>query len=99
LLAHVKSLEEDLADIDQTMKKGTEAGTLSGDGLIKQTDAGKRLLKQLQAIKNASASSTEATAGDPPAPKPTTAVDGDGKVRRARTWCLDSHDPRLEDSS
>ncbi|KAG0246877.1 Dynamitin-domain-containing protein [Mortierella sp. GBAus27b] len=80
LLAHVKSLEEDLANIDQTMKKGTDAGTLSGDGLIKQTDTGKRLLKQLQAIKNASASSTEATAGDAPAPKPVTGVEGDGKT-------------------
>ncbi|ORZ14358.1 Dynamitin-domain-containing protein [Lobosporangium transversale] len=51
LLSHVKSLEHDLAEVGQTLGEGAASGILSSEGLIKQTDAGKRLLQQLQALK------------------------------------------------
>ncbi|KAF9993480.1 Dynactin subunit 2, partial [Modicella reniformis] len=69
LLAHVKSLEQDLTEIGQTLGEGSVVGTLSSEGLIKQTDAGKRLLQQLQAIKHASASSTDTAMEGVSAPK------------------------------
>ncbi|KAF9380479.1 Dynactin subunit 2 [Podila verticillata] len=55
LMSHVKSLEHDLSDIGQTLGEGSTNGVLSNDGLIKQTDTGKRLLQQLQAMKHMAA--------------------------------------------
>ncbi|KAF9366030.1 Dynactin subunit 2 [Mortierella sp. NVP85] len=80
LLAHVKSLENDLTEIGQTLGDGTGTATLSNDGFVKQTENGKRLLQQLQAMKNASISSAEATTGDAVVPKATAEVDSDGKT-------------------
>ncbi|KAF9345289.1 Dynactin subunit 2 [Mortierella sp. AD094] len=57
LLSHVKSLEHDLSEIGQAMGEGTASGALSNEGLIKQTDAGKRLMQQLQAMKLSATSS------------------------------------------
>ncbi|KAG0332945.1 Dynactin subunit 2 [Podila horticola] len=59
LMSHVKSLEHDLSEIGQTLGDGSTNGVLSNEGLIKQTDNGKRLLQQLQAMKHMAASSTE----------------------------------------
>lgn len=84
LLAHVKSLENDLTEIGQTLGDGTGTATLSNDGFVKQTENGKRLLQQLQAMKNASISSAEATTGDAVVPKATAEVDSDGKVKRGK---------------
>ncbi|KAG0234261.1 Dynactin subunit 2 [Actinomortierella wolfii] len=54
LMANVKSLESDLSEISQKLDEGAAAGVLSNEGLIKQTDAGRRLLQQLMALKNLS---------------------------------------------
>ncbi|KAF8976999.1 Dynactin subunit 2 [Entomortierella lignicola] len=81
LLSHVKSLEHDLSEIGQTLGEGTAAGVLSNEGLIKQTDAGKRLMQQLQAMK-LSANSTDVEMGDTSA-APKVSVDAavsDGKT-------------------
>ncbi|KAF9582474.1 Dynactin subunit 2, partial [Lunasporangiospora selenospora] len=59
LLAHVKSLNHDLQEIGQAMGDGTSSGVLSTDGLVKQTDTGRRLMQQLQAMKHNSVSSQE----------------------------------------
>ncbi|KAG0358932.1 Dynactin subunit 2 [Podila minutissima] len=59
LMSHVKSLEHDLSEIGQTLGDGSTNGVLSNEGLIKQTDNGKRLLQQLQAMKHMAASTTE----------------------------------------
>ncbi|KAF9207058.1 Dynactin subunit 2 [Haplosporangium sp. Z 27] len=81
LLSHVKSLEHDLSEIGQTLGEGTAAGVLSNEGLIKQTDAGKRLMQQLQAMK-LSANSTDVEMEDTSA-APKVSVDAavsDGKT-------------------
>ncbi|KAF9174406.1 Dynactin subunit 2 [Mortierella sp. AD011] len=81
LLSHVKSLEHDLSEIGQTMGEGTASGALSNEGLIKQTDAGKRLMQQLQAMK-LSATSSDAEAENASA-TPKVSVDAaisDGKT-------------------
>lgn len=79
LLSHVKSLEHDLSEIGQTLGEGSNAGVLSNEGLIKQTDTGKRLLQQLQAMKHLAASSPDAEIQDASASK-ALAESGDGKV-------------------
>jgi len=80
LMSHVKSLEQDLTEIGQTLGDGTTNGVLSGEGLIKQTDTGKRLLQQLQAMKHM-AISTDAEASGTTAPKVvSTEPTGDGNV-------------------
>lgn len=81
-MSHVKSLEQDLTEIGQTLGDGTANGVLSGEGLIKQTDTGKRLLQQLQAMKHMAISSADVESSGAAAPKavsnePTT----DGNVR------------------
>jgi hypothetical protein len=58
-MSHVKSLEHDLSEIGQTLGDGSTNGVLSNEGFIKQTDNGKRLLQQLQAMKHMAASTTE----------------------------------------
>jgi len=76
LMSHVKSLEHDLSEIGQTLGEGSTNGVLSNDGLIKQTDTGKRLLQQLQAMKHMAAAPTAESEGTAKAP-----VEGsDGKV-------------------
>ncbi|KAF9183905.1 Dynactin subunit 2 [Haplosporangium sp. Z 767] len=79
LLSHVKSLEHDLAEIGQTLGDGSSAGVLSSEGLIKQTDTGKRLLQQLQAMKHTAISSTDVDTADATASK-TPVETGDGKT-------------------
>jgi hypothetical protein len=79
LLSHVKSLEHDLSEIGQTLGEGSNAGVLSNEGLIKQTDTGKRLLQQLQAMKHLAATSPDAEVQDASAPK-APVEPGDGKV-------------------
>jgi len=80
LLSHVKSLEHDLSEIGQTLGEGSSAGVLSNEGLIKQTDTGKRLLQQLNAMKHLAASSApDAEPQDASAAK-TPVESGDGKV-------------------
>ncbi|KAG0054260.1 Dynactin subunit 2 [Gryganskiella cystojenkinii] len=78
LMSHVKSLEQDLTEIGQTLGDGSANGVLSGEGLIKQTDTGKRLLQQLQAMKHMAISSAET---EDPATSKADAVEpvGDGK--------------------
>ncbi|KAF9565132.1 Dynactin subunit 2 [Mortierella alpina] len=73
LLSHVKSLEHDLTEIGQTLGEGSSVGVLSSEGLIKQTDTGKRLLQQLQAMKHLAISSPDAD--DSGAKVPATAGD------------------------
>ncbi|KAF9133903.1 Dynactin subunit 2 [Mortierella sp. 14UC] len=79
LLSHVKSLEHDLSEIGQTLGEGSTAGVLSNEGLIKQTDTGKRLLQQLQAMKHLAAASPDAEMQDASAPK-APVESGDGKT-------------------
>ncbi|KAG0358208.1 Dynactin subunit 2, partial [Gamsiella multidivaricata] len=79
LLAHVKSLEHDLTEIGQTLGEGTATGVFSNEGLIKQTDTGKRLLQQLQAMKHSAASATDVEMGAS-ASKAQTEVGSDGKT-------------------
>ncbi|KAF8940156.1 Dynamitin-domain-containing protein [Dissophora ornata] len=78
LLASVKSLEHDLTEIGQTLGEGTATGVLSGDGFVKQTDAGKRLLQQLQAIKHSASADVEME--DASVPKAPAEVTSDGKT-------------------
>ncbi|KAF9934156.1 hypothetical protein FBU30_003180 [Linnemannia zychae] len=81
LLAHVKSLEHDLSEIGQTLGNGSTAGVLSNEGLIKQTDTGKRLLQQLQAMKNLAISSPDVETQDDAAAAANAPVEsGDGKT-------------------
>ncbi|KAF9972026.1 hypothetical protein BGZ73_004907 [Actinomortierella ambigua] len=54
LMTNVKSLESDLQEISKKLDQGATAGVLSTEGLIKHTDAGKRLMQQLMAMKNLS---------------------------------------------
>ncbi|KAI1320368.1 Dynactin subunit 2 [Mortierella claussenii] len=61
LISHVKALEYDLSEIGQTLGEGTATGALSNEGLIKQTDTGKRLLQQLQAMKLSASAAGDAT--------------------------------------
>ncbi|KAG0030909.1 Dynactin subunit 2 [Podila clonocystis] len=75
LMSHVKSLEHDLSEIGQTLGDGSTNGVLSNEGLIKQTDTGKRLLQQLQAMKHMAASTTESES----VPKPPV-EENDGKT-------------------
>lgn len=77
-MSHVKSLEHDLSEIGQTLGDGSTNGVLSNEGLIKQTDNGKRLLQQLQAMKHMAASTTESES----VPKPPV-EETDGKVNSA----------------
>ncbi|KAG0265160.1 Dynactin subunit 2 [Mortierella polycephala] len=79
LLSHVKSLEHDLAEIGQTLGDGSSAGVLSSEGLIKQTDTGKRLLQQLQAMKHMAIPNTDVDTSDISASK-TPVETGDGKT-------------------
>ncbi|KAF9910803.1 Dynactin subunit 2 [Linnemannia zychae] len=79
LLSHVKSLEHDLSEIGQTLGEGSTAGVLSNEGLIKQTDNGKRLLQQLQAMKHLAAASPDAEVQDASVPK-APVESGDGKT-------------------
>ncbi|KAG0202659.1 Dynactin subunit 2 [Mortierella sp. GBA30] len=80
LLSHVKSLEHDLTEIGQTLGEGTSAGVLSNEGLIKQTDAGKRLLQQLQAMKHLAVSAPNATVEDASDSTKAPTADGDDKT-------------------
>ncbi|KAG0010912.1 Dynactin subunit 2 [Entomortierella chlamydospora] len=81
LLSHVKSLEHDLSEIGQAMGEGTASGALSNEGLIKQTDAGKRLMQQLQAMKLSATSSDAETENASATPKVSVdAATGDGKT-------------------
>ncbi|GJJ70917.1 dynactin 2 [Entomortierella parvispora] len=80
LMSHVKSLEQDLTEIGQTLGEGSANGVLSSEGLIKQTDTGKRLLQQLQAMKHMAISSADAEADGAPTPKAVSAeTTDDGK--------------------
>ncbi|KAF9109960.1 Dynactin subunit 2 [Mortierella sp. AM989] len=81
LLSHVKSLEHDLSEIGQTLGDGTATGVLSNEGMIKQTDAGKRLMQQLQAMKLAANSSDVVMEDASAAPKVSVdAAINDGKT-------------------
>ncbi|KAG0320074.1 Dynactin subunit 2 [Dissophora globulifera] len=83
LLAHVKSLEVDLAEIGQTLGDGTATGALSTEGLIRQTDTGKRLLQQLQAMKHSANTAVAADTDDSEdatVPKTSADVIRDGKT-------------------
>ncbi|KAG0337449.1 Dynactin subunit 2, partial [Podila humilis] len=79
LMSHVKSLEHDLSEIGQTLGDGSSHGVLSNEGLIKQTDTGKRLLQQLQAMKHRAATTPPAESDSAPVKVP---VNGeiDGKL-------------------
>ncbi|KAF9439132.1 Dynactin subunit 2 [Entomortierella beljakovae] len=79
LLSHVKSLEHDLTEIGQTLGDGTASGVLSNEGLIKQTDAGKRLMQQLQAMKVSATSDSSTEVASEPAKAPAEIV-SDGKT-------------------
>ncbi|KAF9157702.1 Dynactin subunit 2 [Actinomortierella ambigua] len=90
LMANVKSLESDLSEISQKLDQGATAGVLSSDGLVKQTDAGKRLMQQLMALKNLSVE------GESGATSTTTTAAGTSTESAAATTLTDAENVTYE---